>query len=115
MKGDLPLMVNANVLTVTNKNFDQIISSGVVVVDFWANWCGPCRMLSPIVDQLAEQFAGRITVGKVDVDRESELASRFRIMSVPSLLFFQDGKLVETSVGVKNLEELSSIVSPLLS
>ncbi|GAA6396519.1 thioredoxin [Solibaculum mannosilyticum] len=108
-------MVNANVLTVTNKNFDQIISSGVVVVDFWANWCGPCRMLSPIVDQLAEQFAGRITVGKVDVDRESELASRFRIMSVPSLLFFQDGKLVETSVGVKNLEELSSIVSPLLS
>lgn len=108
-------MVNANVLTVTNKNFDQIISSGVAVVDFWANWCGPCRMLSPIVDQLAEQFAGRITVGKVDVDRESELASRFRIMSVPSLLFFQDGKLVETSVGVKNLEELSSIVSPLLS
>ncbi|BCI60686.1 thioredoxin [[Clostridium] leptum] len=108
-------MVNANVLTVTNKNFDQIISSGVVVVDFWANWCGPCRMLSPIIDQLAEQFAGRITVGKVDVDRESELASRFRIMSVPSLLFFQDGKLVETSVGVKNLEELSSIVSPLLS
>ena len=108
-------MVNANVLTVTNKNFDQIISSGVVVVDFWANWCGPCRMLSPIIDQLAEQFAGRITVGKVDVDRESELASRFRIMSVPSLLFFQDGKLVETSVGVKNLEELSCIVSPLLS
>ena len=108
-------MVNANVLTVTNKNFDQIISSGVVVVDFWANWCGPCRKLSPIIDQLAEQFAGRITVGKVDVDRESELASRFRIMSVPSLLFFQDGKLVETSVGVKNLEELSSIVSPLLS
>ena len=108
-------MVNANVLTVTNKNFDQIISCGVVVVDFWANWCGPCRMRSPIIDQLAEQFAGRITVGKVDVDRESELASRFRIMSVPSLLFFQDGKLVETSVGVKNLEELSSIVSPLLS
>ncbi len=103
------------VLTVTNRNFDQIVSSGVSMVDFSASWCGPCQMLSPIVDQLAQQFSGRLTVGMVDVDNENELVSHFGVMSIPTLLFFKNGRLVETAVGVKNLEELSSVVSPLLS
>ena len=107
-------MVNTGVLTVTRKNFTQVVSSGVTLLDFWAAWCGPCRALSPVIDQLAEQYAGRVTVGKVNVDNENELASQFGLMSVPTLLFFQDGKLMETSVGVKNFEELSSIVNSLL-
>lgn len=106
---------SSDVLTVTNRNFHQIVSSGVSVVDFSASWCGPCQMLNPIVDQLAQQFSGRLTVGKVNVESENELVSHFGVMSVPTLLFFKDGRLVETAVGVKNLEELSSVVSPLLS
>jgi thioredoxin 1 len=92
---------NANVVTVTDQNFETEIAgaSGLSMVDFWAAWCGPCRMVAPIVEQLATEHAGKIKVGKVDVDANQQTAAKFNIRSIPSILFFKDGKLVDTVVG----------------
>ena len=102
-------MVNANVLTVTNKNFDQIISSGVVVVDFWANWCGPCRMQSPIIDQLAAAHSN-VVFGKVNVDEEADLAAEYGITSIPTLIIFRDGRLINQVTGVTSKASLERML-----
>lgn len=80
----------------TDSNINEIISTGhPVIVDFWATWCGPCRSLAPLIDQLAEEFAGRIEIGKYNCDDESDFAADNRIMSLPTILFFKDGKKVD--------------------
>ena len=89
------------VLHLTEKDFDTTIASGVTLVDFWAGWCGPCRMLAPVIDRLAEQYDGRVKVGKVDIDAEMGLASRFGVMSIPTVLVFKDGALQNQAVGVQ--------------
>ena len=84
----------------TNTSFDELLTDGkLVIVDFWATWCGPCRMLSPLLDEVEEEMADKITVVKVNVDDADEIAMRYRIMSIPTLLFFKDGQLVDKSVG----------------
>ena len=85
----------------TKQNFEaEVLNSDIpVLVDFWASWCGPCMMLSPVIAELAEEFEGKIKVGKVNVDEQSELAMQYRVASIPTLLLFQDGKLDKTSVG----------------
>ena len=84
----------------TNTSFDELLADGkLVIVDFWATWCGPCRMLSPLLDEVEEEMADKITVVKVNVDDADEIAMRYRIMSIPTLLFFKDGQLVDKSVG----------------
>ena len=90
-----------SVITITNENFDQQVlqSAKPVLLDFWASWCGPCRMLSPVVDEIAQENDA-IAVGKVNVDEQPELATRFGVMSIPTLMVFKDGKTVNTSVGV---------------
>lgn len=87
---------------VNDANFAEIISSNsAVLVDFWATWCGPCRALGPTIEEIANEYEGRAFVGKCNVDENSELTGQFRIMSIPALLFFKDGKLVDRLVGAQ--------------
>lgn len=90
-----------SVITITKENFDQQVLQNAkpVLLDFWASWCGPCRMLSPVVDEIAQENDA-IAVGKVNVDEQPELATQFGVMSIPTLMVFKDGKAVNTSVGV---------------
>ena len=84
----------------TNSNFNELLQDiKLVVVDFWATWCGPCRMLSPILDEVEAEMADQITVVKVNVDDADEIAGQFRIMSIPTLLFFKNGQVVDKTVG----------------
>ena len=84
----------------TNTNFGELLQDGkLVIVDFWATWCGPCRMLSPLLDQVEEEMADQVTVVKVNVDDADEIAAQFRIMNIPTLLFFKEGQLVDKTVG----------------
>ena len=84
----------------TNTSFDGLLEDEkLVIVDFWATWCGPCRMLSPLLDEVEEEMADKIVVVKVNVDDADEIAMRYRIMSIPTLLFFKNGEMVDRSVG----------------
>ena len=82
------------------ETFDAALAEGkLMMVDFWAEWCGPCRMLAPMVDKLAAQYEGKAVVGKVNVDEEQELAIRYGVMSIPTVIFFKDGKEIDRKVG----------------
>ena len=101
-----------SVITITSKNFEEEVSKSdvPVLLDFWANWCGPCKMVSPIVDKVAEEVEGKAKVGKVNVDEEQELARSFNIMSIPTLIVINNGKLVKQSVGVMSKEEILNML-----
>ena len=100
---------------VTDTNFSEILASGkVVVVDFWAPWCGPCRVLGPIVDDVAEAYAGRITVAKCNVDDCEETAGQFGIRSIPTVLFFKDGAVADKCIGLVSKAEIESKINNLL-
>lgn len=92
---------NGVTITVTDENFANEIEGGegLAIVDFWAAWCGPCRMVAPIVEQLATEYQGQVRVGKLDVDSNQKTATRFNVRSIPSILFFKDGRLIDTVVG----------------
>ena len=95
-------------LKITRENFEQEVlkSDKPVLIDFWASWCGPCRMLSPTISEIAEEYKGKVKVGKVNVDEESELAAMFRVSSIPLLVVMKDGKVVNSSVGVRPKEQI---------
>lgn len=96
------------VITVTNENFKEVVEKGTILLDFWATWCGPCRMLSPILEELAEKE--NLTIGKVNVDEEEQLAETFQISSIPALFLVKDGKIVNKTVGYQPLEALKEFI-----
>ncbi|MDB5228953.1 MAG: thioredoxin [Bacteroidota bacterium] len=92
----------------TNDNFKEKVldSKGVALVDFWAEWCGPCRLIGPVVEDLSNEYDGKATIGKLNVDENREIAAQYGIMSIPTLLFFKDGQLVDKHVGVASKGDL---------
>jgi thioredoxin 1 len=107
-------MAGQNVLEFTDANFDaEVLNSGLpVLVDFWAEWCAPCRMIAPTVDAIADEYAGRLKVGKVNVDYNNGTAARFMIRGIPTLLLFRGGKVVDQRVGAVGKAELVKMIEP---
>lgn len=101
-------------ITLNQQNFDEITSKGVVLVDFWATWCGPCKMMAPNVEEIATEYKGKVTVGKVDVDECQELATRFGIMSIPTLIVFKDGERKEVLVGYRLKMQIAQVLDKYL-
>ena len=101
-------------LNLNKDNFEQSISNGVALVDFWAEWCGPCKMQLPIIEEFSGEMEGKATVGKVNVDEQLELAQSFGIQSIPTLILFKDGKPVKKLVGLHSKESLYEEINQVL-
>ena len=101
----------------TKENFNQEVmnSNSPVLVDFYANWCGPCRMMMPVVEEMSKRYDGRVKVGKVNVDEEPELAEQFRVMSIPSFFFIKNGKVVNASIGGMSKDAMIDKIDAMLA
>ncbi len=98
------------IIHLNQDNFDAVTGRGPVLVDFWAAWCGPCRMQAPVLEQLDQELGGSVKICKVDVDEQAELARRFRVMSIPMLVALQDGQVKTTRVGFQDLQSLRDML-----
>jgi thioredoxin 1 len=105
-------MASDKVVQITDHNFDEqvIKGKGLILVDFWAEWCGPCRMVAPILDELAEEYEGQVTIAKLNVDENRQSSTRFNIRSIPALLFFKDGAQVEQIIGAASKSTIKAKV-----
>ena len=99
-----------SVMHLKKDNFDSITSSGLVLVDFWAEWCGPCRMQAPILDQLEEEIGSKVKVCKLNVDDHPDIARRFGVFSIPTIIAFRDGEQINKAVGVQSREQLITMI-----
>ena len=103
-------MANPNMATLTTENFAQEVLQSItpVLVDFWAEWCGPCKMIAPILDELAEEYQGRVKIGKVNIDDHQSLATEYGVRAIPTLLLFHDGQVAEQIVGLRSKRDLKA-------
>jgi len=103
-------MAASNILVLTAENFPaQVLqSTKPVLVDFWAEWCGPCKMIAPVLDELAAEFDGRVSIGKINVDEQQALASQFGVQGIPTLLIFKGGQVIDQVVGLRGKKDLQS-------
>ena len=103
-------MASPLIVTLTQENFSQQVlqSPSPVLVDFWAEWCGPCKMIAPLLDELADEYAGKVKIGKVNVDENQELAAKYSVTAIPTLLLIKDGQVVEQTRGAKSKRDLKA-------
>ncbi|MCI6875680.1 MAG: thioredoxin [Parabacteroides sp.] len=102
-------------LQITDANFEELLGTGKpMVLDFWAEWCGPCRMVSPIIDELAQEYEGRVTIGKMNVDENDDVVGRFGIRNIPTVIFFKNGEMVDKIVGATSKDKFKEKVENLL-
>lgn len=108
-------MSNSNVVILTENNFeDEVLKSNIpVMVDFWAEWCGPCQMVIPIIDELANEFVGKVKIAKLNVDENRSISMKYRVMSIPTILFFNNGEEIKREVGAKSKEDYVSMLNNL--
>lgn len=100
-----------NVIKLTKNNFKEIINGDVpCLVDFWATWCGPCRMLGPVIDEIADDYEGKLIVGKVNIDEEMELAQEYRVMTIPTVMIFKNGEIVDKNIGAIPKEDMEDFI-----
>lgn len=101
-------------IELNNDNFDKTTKEGIALVDFWAPWCGPCRMLAPVIDELAQEFDGKAKICKVNSDEEQDLAVKFGVRSIPTIIFMKDGEVVDTMIGAASkqafVDKLNSLI-----
>ena len=103
-------------LQITDSNFEETVlkSDKPVMVDFWAAWCGPCRMVGPIIDELSEEYAGKAIIGKIDIDSNQQYAAQFGVRNIPTVLVFKDGELVDRKVGVSSKNDYAEAIDKLI-
>jgi thioredoxin 1 len=101
-------------IELTNDNFDSTVKEGVSLVDFWAPWCGPCRMLAPVIDELAADFDGKANICKVNTDEQQDLGAKYGVRSIPTILFIKDGEVVDTLVGANSKQALADKLNSLV-
>jgi thioredoxin 1 len=101
-------------IELTNDNFEATTKEGVSLVDFWAPWCGPCRMISPVIEELAEEFEGKANICKVNTDEQADLSTKFGVRSIPTIVFMKDGEVVDTMVGAASKQAFTDKINSLL-
>ncbi len=109
-------MGSDKIITLTDQNFENEVkeSQTPILVDFWAEWCAPCRMVAPVLDELAEEFDGKVKIGKLNVDQNRSVAAQYGVMSIPTLILFKNGELVEQMVGAQPKENLQKVMQAAL-
>ena len=102
-------------LKINNENYNEVLGQGLpVVIDFWATWCGPCRMVAPIIDELAEEYDGKVLIGKCDVDANDDVVAQYMVRNIPTIVFLKDGKQVDKHVGAGTKEQIKAKIDALL-